>query len=133
MTARGMGPSAFVSTVPPRRSSALDRCGGCSCFMERSLPCDAHAPPARPQIRAEGLRCRGEGAGARVGGVPEARRWEQRWGARLETGAGRALPRRRGGGSAGSLRHSGCSLCNWSSLILRETMFTDRVLIDLTS
>lgn len=43
---------------------------------------------------------------------------------------GRALPCR---GGTGRLWRSGCSLCNWSSLILRETMFTDRVLIDLTS
>lgn len=48
-------------------------------------------------------------------------------------GTRRALLCRWGGVRAQSLWRSGCSLCNWSSLILRETMFTDRVLIDLTS
>lgn len=73
-----------------------------------------------------------EGAGAGMG-QGQSKVGTAVVGCEAAEGTRRALLCHWGSVRAQSLWHSGCSLCNWSSLILRETMFTDRVLIDLTS
>lgn len=120
---------------------------------ELSLPRRVLAPSAGSQIRLEEL----PGA-AVLGGRSSSwcRLWAVCWrhsehgggsssslgdhrepcgtavGRRAEKGWGEPFPAARVVGAQG-VSGAQTVLCNWSSLILRETMFTDRVLIDLTS
>lgn len=108
--------------------------------LQRRVCCPACGRgPQRPAFGEPSARLRPAGGAAgteRPGVLPAARGavWDrgQPWGVGLSRDRGRALPTARRG-STGSLWRSGCSLRNWSSLILREAVFTDRVLIDLTS
>lgn len=124
MKGRGTQSSAFLCPGLPSRGSALGAAAAAPTLAKRSCP--AALPPRLPDLLRGAARC-SQGARAPDGGGTAV---EQRWGERPEEGLGEPFP------VAGSLRssqRSGCSLCSWSSLILRETMFTDRVLIDLTS
>lgn len=122
---------------------------------ELSLPRRVLAPSAGSQIRLRSCQvqqCWEEGAGAGVGCGLCAVCWRHSEhgggsssslrdhrepcgtavGRRAEKGWGEPFPAARVVGARG-VSGAQTVLCNWSSLILRETMFTDRVLIDLTS